>query len=86
MQDGVNGFRAMTHDGWVAKLSRLIEDAVMRREMGLKALDLVKKSFTLEACAPKRLTIFNEVAQPASAVERQVSHDNKGSVSNAHQC
>ena len=64
VQDGVNGFWAMTHEEWVANLSRLIEDATMRREMGLRAHDVVKKSFTLEACAPKLLNIFNELVRP----------------------
>lgn len=37
VQDGVTGFLADTHDEWVAKLSRLIEDGILRKKIGAAA-------------------------------------------------
>jgi glycosyltransferase involved in cell wall biosynthesis len=62
VQDGVNGFWAMSHEEWVAKLSALIEDAGLRQEMGMRGHELVTKSFSLQACAPKLAQIVKDVA------------------------
>jgi glycosyltransferase involved in cell wall biosynthesis len=62
VQDGVNGFLAMTHEEWVKKLSALIEDAQLREEMGMRGHELVTKSFSLQACAPKFVQVLQEVA------------------------
>ena len=62
VQDGVTGFCAMTHDEWIRKVSILIEDAALRTQMGLRGHELVMKSFTLQACAPKLEQILREVA------------------------
>ena len=53
VHDGVDGFWAMTHEEWIAKLSKLIEDAELRKAMGMRGHELVMKSFSLQACAPK---------------------------------
>jgi len=61
VQDSVNGFWAMTHEEWVRKLSILIEEAELRRTMGIRGYELVTKSFSLQACAPKLEQILREV-------------------------
>ncbi len=61
--DGINGFSALTHDEWVTKLSILIEDAELRRVMGLRGHELVMKSFSLQACAPKLEQVLKEVVE-----------------------
>jgi glycosyltransferase involved in cell wall biosynthesis len=62
VHDSVNGFWAMTHEEWIAKLSTLIEDAELRKAMGMRGHELVIKSFSLQACAPKLEQILREVA------------------------
>jgi len=62
VQEGVTGFGAMTHDEWVRRLSILIEDAEMRKQMGLRGHELVMNSFTLQACAPKFYEVLEGLA------------------------
>jgi glycosyltransferase involved in cell wall biosynthesis len=62
VQDGVNGFWAMTHEEWVRKLSLLIEDAELRKVMGARGQELIMNSFSLQACAPKLAQILKDVA------------------------
>ncbi len=63
VQDGVNGFWAMTDDEWIAKLSALIEDPTLRQKMGLKGRDLVRRSYSIQGCAPTLYGVLHEVAQ-----------------------
>ena len=63
VEDGVNGFWAMTHDEWVTRLSTLIEDAELRKMMGLRGRELVMKSFSLQACAPKIEQVLREAVK-----------------------
>ncbi|MDP3957662.1 MAG: glycosyltransferase [bacterium] len=44
--DGVDGYVAATTEEWVAKLSRLIEDAMLRKQMGEKAREKVLERYT----------------------------------------
>ena len=53
VEDGVNGFWAVTKEDWVEKLSALIEDAAMRERMGRVGRDLIMKEYTVQTCAPK---------------------------------
>lgn len=63
VQDGVNGYLAMTHEEWVEKLSILIEDPLLRQEMGMRGRELVRESFSVQGCAPKFYQVLEEVAQ-----------------------
>jgi glycosyltransferase involved in cell wall biosynthesis len=63
VQDGVNGFWAMTDDEWVEKLSTLIEDPLLRRTMGLHGRKLVRASYSIQGCAPTFYGVLDEVAQ-----------------------
>jgi glycosyltransferase involved in cell wall biosynthesis len=65
VQDSVNGFWAMTHEEWISKLSTLIEDARLRRVMGMRGHDLVIKSFSLQACAPRLERALRDAQTPA---------------------
>ncbi len=62
VRDSVNGFWAMTHEEWLAKLSTLIDDAHLRKTMGMRGYDLVMKSFSLRACAPRLEQVLKEAA------------------------
>jgi glycosyltransferase involved in cell wall biosynthesis len=52
VSDGTEGFWAATQDEWVDRLSWLIRDRSLRREMGKKGREKVEKYFSLEANAP----------------------------------
>ncbi len=51
IQDGVNGFLPASPDQWYAVLARLIEDPVLRREIGLRGRRTVEERFSLERYA-----------------------------------
>jgi glycosyltransferase involved in cell wall biosynthesis len=61
VKDGANGFYAMTPDQWVEKLSVLIEDAPLREKMGREARKRVMEHYTVQACAPRLFSIFQEL-------------------------
>ncbi len=62
VRDGINGFYANSPEEWVEKLSILIRDENLRKEMGLKGRDAVMKDYTIEACAPKLIGILKRVS------------------------
>jgi len=53
VEDGANGFWAVTKDDWIEKLSALIENAAMRERMGKLGRERIVKDYTVQACAPK---------------------------------
>ena len=61
VEDGVNGFWAMTPAEWEGKLSLLIEDARLREKMGRKGRRRVLEHYTIQACAPRLLSIFERL-------------------------
>ena len=61
VEDGVNGFYAMSDEEWVEKLSILIQDKELRERMGLQGLKKVLERYTVSICAPKLLSILNHV-------------------------
>jgi glycosyltransferase involved in cell wall biosynthesis len=63
VEDGVNGFYAMTPDQWVEKLSILIEDPSLREKMGREGRERVLKRYTLQACAPRLFSIFQQLTE-----------------------
>ncbi len=69
VEDGVNGFYAMTPEEWEERLSRLIEDARLREQMGMEGLQRVLKNYTLQACAPKMLSVLHQVVEKPKEVK-----------------
>ncbi|MBN1255781.1 MAG: glycosyltransferase family 4 protein [Deltaproteobacteria bacterium] len=63
VQNGVNGFWAMTNDEWIEKLSVLIEDPSLRQKMGLRGRELVRKSYSIQGCASIFYGVLDEVAR-----------------------
>lgn len=61
VQDGINGLWAMTDEEWVEKLSLLIDNAVLRQEMGLRGREIVRESYSIQACAPRFYQVLDEV-------------------------
>jgi len=62
VQDGVNGFLAKDENEWVEKLSFLIEDAELRKHIGLQGRRTVEEKFSLKVNAPRFLEVIKKVA------------------------
>ena len=60
ISDGVNGMLAGDVSEWVARLERLIEDAALRREMGIESRKTVEKHYSTESWKDHYLTIFGD--------------------------
>ena len=63
VEDGVNGFWATNHEEWEEKLSVLIENNALRERMGREGRERVLKGYTIQACAPRLLSILNQVSK-----------------------
>ncbi len=63
VEDGVNGYWAMTQEEWEKKLSLLIEDSELRERMGREGRKRVLENYTYQACAPRLLTILERIVQ-----------------------
>lgn len=63
VQNGVNGFWAVTDNEWIEKLSALIESPSLRQKMGLHGRKLVRASYSIQGCASKFYGVLDEVAQ-----------------------
>lgn len=62
IQDGANGFLATSTEEWVEKLSRLIEDAALRHEIGMAGRRSVEEKYSLHAQAPRLLDVIERAA------------------------
>lgn len=61
IENGVSGFLVKTDDEWVEALSKLIEDASLRRQIGTTARSRVEELFSVEANKEIYLNILNSV-------------------------
>ena len=61
--DGEDGFLASTDEEWREKLSLLIADEKIRKEIGARARVKVLESYSLERAAPQLVEILQSVAQ-----------------------
>jgi glycosyltransferase involved in cell wall biosynthesis len=62
VEDGVNGFYAMTPEEWEKKLSLLIEHSELREQMGREGRKRVLRNYTYQVCAPRLLSILEGMA------------------------
>ena len=58
IHDGVNGFLAGTEKEWVEKVSLLVEDENLRKQIGEAGRATVKKDYSVEANKGKWLAVF----------------------------
>ena len=58
--DGVNGMLASTTEEWIIKLSELIENPTLRKEMGDAGKKTVEKDFSTAANRDKWLAVFQD--------------------------
>lgn len=63
VQDGVNGYLAKTEEDWVEKISKLIEDAELRKKIGLAGRRTVEEKFSLKVNALKNLEIIKNLSK-----------------------
>ena len=63
VEDGINGYWAMTPEEWEEKLSLLIEDSELREKMGREGRKRVLGSYTHQACAPRLLAILERMGR-----------------------
>jgi glycosyltransferase involved in cell wall biosynthesis len=53
---------------WIEKLSILIEDADLRRDMGLKGRERVRTGFSLQECGKRICQLLENVASSREGV------------------
>ena len=58
VQDGVNGFLAVTEDEWYEKLLRLCDDAQLRMRVGKEARKTVVERYSLAVWAPRLMASY----------------------------
>ena len=63
VEDGTNGFWAMTPEGWEEKLSLLIESSELREQMGQEGRRRVLEKYTYQVCAPRLFSILDRVVK-----------------------
>ncbi|UCB56958.1 MAG: glycosyltransferase family 4 protein [Candidatus Omnitrophota bacterium] len=61
IKDGINGFLALTEEDWLKKLSILIENAQLRRDLGVEGRRTVEERYSVKGNAPKFLEILQNV-------------------------
>jgi glycosyltransferase involved in cell wall biosynthesis len=61
VEPGVNGFWAETREDWVEKLSLLVQNATLRKEMGIAGRERVIREYTVQACAPRLVEWVKEL-------------------------
>jgi len=66
VQDGENGFIVNSEDEWILKLSRLIENAELRKKIGLNGRKTVEGRYSLVRNGPVFLDILNNIYQSSS--------------------
>ena len=58
IQDGINGFLALSEDEWIDKISHLIDDEDLRKKIGRAGRKTVEEKFSVKVNAPKYLDII----------------------------
>ena len=74
IQDGINGFLASTPEQWEEQLSRLVEDADLRRRIGRAARETVVQHYSMFAWRDRYLQLFNELLKRKDNVRTEKNH------------
>lgn len=59
----MNGFWAQNEAQWEDRISKLIEERELRKEMGLHGREVVEKNYSLDVSAPRLYSTLREVAE-----------------------
>ena len=60
IQDGINGYLADTENEWLEKISLLIDNATLRRQIGEKGRKTVEESYSFQALKDIYLSYFKK--------------------------
>jgi glycosyltransferase involved in cell wall biosynthesis len=63
VKDGQNGFWASSTEDWVGRLTQLIKDPDLRRNMGCHGMDTVEKEYSLTVTSEKFLGVLKNLMQ-----------------------
>ncbi len=72
VEDGANGYYAMTPAEWEERLAFLIEHPQLREQMGREGRKRVVEKYTFQACAPRLFSILNQVAEGGKKIHHAV--------------
>jgi len=61
IKDGVNGYLARTEEEWIEKISKLIEDSNLRKNIGLEGRKTVEERFSVKINVPEYLRVIKSV-------------------------
>lgn len=61
IKDGVNGFLVSNEEEWLEKLSILIENPGLRKDLGLKGRKAIEEKYSIKVNAPRLLEILQSV-------------------------
>jgi glycosyltransferase involved in cell wall biosynthesis len=61
IEDGRNGILAENEDEWVNKLSRLIEDPELRKQIGTSGRQTVAERYSYDAWKDRYLKLFTDI-------------------------
>ena len=63
MENGIQGFLALTNEEWLKSLSMLVNDVELRRRMGIEGRKRVEQMFSIEANFQKYYRVFSTVLE-----------------------
>ncbi len=63
VENGTNGYWAMTDEEWKGKLSLLIENSELREQMGREGRKRVMENYTRQVCAPRLFSVLTRVVE-----------------------
>ena len=74
IQDGLNGFLAMTPQDWTRRLTQLLLDPALRRRLGTAGRETVERRYALAAHAPRLIEVFRSAMARASGATSWQAH------------
>ena len=63
IRDGENGYLVGTLGEWEDRLTRLVEDPTLRREMGQRAREVVEREYSIDTMVPRYVELFTKLAE-----------------------
>lgn len=70
IEDGVNGYLVRTEEEWIEKLSKLIKDPSLRREIGIAGRKTVEQKFSVKTNALMYIKIIKETSNLVNKIDK----------------
>ncbi|MBK8816874.1 MAG: glycosyltransferase family 4 protein [Methylococcaceae bacterium] len=64
--EGKSGFFAANHEEWFEKLSRMIENPILRQALGQEGRRVAEQAFSLNSAAPKLYAVLNNLMKDSA--------------------